>query len=182
MVAKYPAIPEPTLAVESLRDSVLSIKQAFEILTGQRGNPNYAAITVETLPTMSVTWFNQHTFDSETDFEGQAVSPLQTLTDGATISVWDCAQGQKAKVTLGGNRTMPAPINFVEGTTYFLWVIQDATGTRGITSWNSVFDFGTAGAPTLTAAANKADLMTFEAINIAGTLRMRYTGIAKGFS
>lgn len=42
-MARYPAIPEPTTKPESLRDSILSLKQAFEILTGQRGNPDYAA-------------------------------------------------------------------------------------------------------------------------------------------
>lgn len=43
-MAKYPAIPEPTIEPVSLRDSILSIKQAFETLTGQRGNPNYRAL------------------------------------------------------------------------------------------------------------------------------------------
>jgi hypothetical protein len=110
-------------------------------------------------------------------------APLQTLTDGATISTWNCALGQKAKVTLGAaGRTMAAPTNMVEGTTYFLWVIQDATGNRTITTWNAAFDFGAAGAPTLTTTASRADLLTFEAINIASSLKMRYTGIAKGFA
>ena len=49
MVAKYPAIPEPTIEPTSLRDAVLSLKQAFEIHTGQRGNPNYRALLPEDL-------------------------------------------------------------------------------------------------------------------------------------
>jgi len=44
MAPKYPSIPEPTIAVESLRDAVLTIKQAFEVLTGQRGNQDYRAV------------------------------------------------------------------------------------------------------------------------------------------
>ena len=115
-------------------------------------------------------------------FNTQCIAPLTTLLDGATITGWDCALGQKAKVTLGAaGRTMGAPTNIVEGTTYFLWVIQDATGSRTITTWNAAFDFGAAGAPTLTTTASKADLLTFEAITIATNLKMRYTGIAKGF-
>jgi hypothetical protein len=106
------------------------------------------------------------------------------LVDGANIS-WNVATAQKAKVTLGGNRTMNAVTNAVEGTTYYLWVIQDGTGTRTL-AWTTTgagsFDFGAAGAPTLTTAINKADLLCFEAISIAGTLKLRYTGIAKGFS
>lgn len=114
----------------------------------------------------------------------QCVFPLTTLVDGANIS-WNVATAQKAKVTLGGNRTMNAVTNAVEGTTYYLWVIQDGTGTRTL-AWTTTgagsFDFGAAGAPTLTTAINKADLLCFEAISIAGTLKLRYTGIAKGFS
>lgn len=122
-------------------------------------------------------------FDGGAKFEGQAYSPLQTLTDGATISAWDCSLGQKAKVTLGAaGRTMAAPTNMLEGATYFLWVIQDATGSRTITTWNAAFDFGAAGAPTLTTTASRADLLTFECITIASTTKLRYTGIAKGFS
>jgi Chaperone of endosialidase len=45
MAPKYPSIPEPTLEPTSLRDSILSIKQAFEILTGQRGSGDNAALT-----------------------------------------------------------------------------------------------------------------------------------------
>ena len=123
------------------------------------------------------------TFNAQATFEGQAVSPLQTLTDAATITGWNCANGQKAKVTLGAaGRTMDAPTNIVEGTTYFLWVIQDGTGSRTITTWNAAFDFGAAGAPTLTTTASKGDLLTFEALQIGANLKMRYTGIAKGFT
>jgi hypothetical protein len=114
--------------------------------------------------------------------EGQAYSPLTTLTVAATLGVWNTSLGQKAKVTLNqAGHTMAAPTNFIEGGTYFLWLIQDGTGGRTITTWNAAFDFGAAGAPTLSTAASKADLMTFEAITIAGTLKLRYTGIAKGF-
>jgi hypothetical protein len=45
MVAKYPAIPDPTIEPASLRDSVTSLKQAFETHSGQRGNKLYAAVT-----------------------------------------------------------------------------------------------------------------------------------------
>jgi len=114
---------------------------------------------------------------------GQAYSPLTTLTDGSTISVWDCSLGQKAKVTLGAaGRTMPSPTNVIEGATYYLWVIQDGTGGRTITTWNAAFDFGAAGAPTLSAAASKADMLCFEALNFGSGLKLRYMGIALGFS
>jgi hypothetical protein len=106
------------------------------------------------------------------------------LFDAANIS-WDVSTRQKAKVTLGGNRTLNAVTNAVEGTTYFLWVYQDATGSRTLsfaTSGVGSFDFGGQIAPALSTAPNKADLLTFEAVNIGGTLKLRYTGIAVGFA
>ena len=49
MAPKYPSIPEPTLSPESLRDAVLTLKQAFEVLSGQRGNPDYRAVLLPEL-------------------------------------------------------------------------------------------------------------------------------------
>jgi hypothetical protein len=115
---------------------------------------------------------------------GQQSSALQALTDAANIA-WDVSTRQKAKVTLGGNRTMNAVTNAVEGTTYWLWVLQDATGSRTL-SWTTTgagsFDFGADGTPTLTTTASKADLFCFEAISIGGTLKLRFCGIKKAFA
>jgi hypothetical protein len=44
MAPKYPSIADPTTDPLSLRDSVLSIKQFLEILTGQRGSGDNAAL------------------------------------------------------------------------------------------------------------------------------------------
>jgi hypothetical protein len=114
---------------------------------------------------------------------GQAIMPLQTLSDGANID-WNCNNGAKAKVTLGGNRTINAVTNAVEGASYSLWIIQ-AAGSNTITwttSGAGSFDFGTDGAPTLTTTASRADLLGFEAISIGGTLKLRFVGIKKGFA
>lgn len=122
--------------------------------------------------------------NAQNQWSGQQTSPLQTLTDAANIA-WDVSTKQKAKVTLGGNRTMDAVSNAVEGTSYFIWVIQDGTGSRTVTwttSGAGSFDFGADGAPTLTTTASKADLLCFEAISIGGTLKLRFAGIKKGFT
>ena len=84
----------------------------------------------------------------------------QTLTDGATIN-WDVALGRVATVTLGAaGRTMAAPTNLKVGT-YILRVYQDATGSRTITTWNSVFKWTAAVAPVLSTGASKLDIITF---------------------
>jgi hypothetical protein len=83
----------------------------------------------------------------------------QTLTDGATIS-WDMSVGFNAKVTIAAaGRTLATPTNPKVGLSYTLEVIQDATGSRTITTWPVSFNWGSAGAPTLSTGANKVDLV-----------------------
>lgn len=123
---------------------------------------------------------NQNAYTAQQSF------PLVTLTDAATIN-WDVSTAQKAKVTIAATgRTMAAVTNAVEGTSYFLWVIQDGSGSRTITTWTSSgagsYDFGAAGVPVLTTTASRADLFGFEAVTIAGTLKLRFCGIQKGFA
>lgn len=84
----------------------------------------------------------------------------QTLTDQANID-WDLALGGAAQVTLGGNRTLNAPTNMVNGARYRLKVIQDGTGTRLIT-WNAVYRFPGGVDPCLTAAINCIDILVFD--------------------
>jgi hypothetical protein len=82
----------------------------------------------------------------------------QTLVDASTIN-WNTANGIIATVTLGGNRTMAAPTNLRVGT-YILHVIQDGSGSRTLT-WNSVFKWTAATAPTLTTTAGRRDIFSF---------------------
>lgn len=53
-VPKYPAINEPTTDVASLRESILSLKEATEMLTRQRGDPLASAITWADLVALGV--------------------------------------------------------------------------------------------------------------------------------
>jgi hypothetical protein len=54
MAAKYPAIPDPKLDLASVRDSVLALKQAFEIHSHQRSSPLVAAVTWQDLVTLGL--------------------------------------------------------------------------------------------------------------------------------
>ena len=81
------------------------------------------------------------------------------LTDGATIS-WDAASNQVCSVELGGNRTMDAPTNLVDGAFYALTVNQDVTGSRTL-AWDTTFKFPGATAPTLTTTASARDEFVF---------------------
>lgn len=81
------------------------------------------------------------------------------LTDAASI-VWDLEINQVASVTLEGNRTLAAPTNMVDGATYILTVIQDATGSRTL-AYNAAFKFPEGEIPVLTTTANAVDILTF---------------------
>jgi hypothetical protein len=108
--------------------------------------------------TQNLTISGNTTLNGTTTDKSNALS--QTLTDGATIN-WDVSLGRVATVTLGAaGRTMAAPTNLKVGT-YILRVYQDATGSRTITTWNSVFKWTAAVPPVLSTGANKLDIITF---------------------
>lgn len=104
--------------------------------------------------------------DASTD-DTRGVSPFklanraslaQTLTDAATIA-WDMNSGVVATVTLGANRIMGLPTNLKVGV-YILHVIQDGTGSRLLT-WNAIFKWPAALAPTLSTVAGRRDIFSF---------------------
>lgn len=90
---------------------------------------------------------------------GYTAPAVVALTDGATISV-NAALGNDFRVTIAGNRTLANPTNLVDGQKLTFQVTQDATGSRTLT-YGAAYDFGTAGAPTLTVTAAKTDLLRF---------------------
>jgi hypothetical protein len=78
------------------------------------------------------------------------------LTDGATVT-WNMAQGFNANLTLGGNRTITAPTNPIAGRTYFLRIIQPASGGPFAPVLPVNFNFMGAGNPTFSTTPNKFD-------------------------
>jgi hypothetical protein len=89
-----------------------------------------------------------------------AVSPqVVALTDASTITV-DASKGNVFTVTLGGNRTLGNPANPAAGQTVHFHVTQDGTGSRTL-AYGGSYDFGAAGAPTLTTTASKTDILGF---------------------
>jgi hypothetical protein len=111
---------------------------------------------------------NLATFNTNVSF-AKANILQQTLTDAATIS-WDTSLGQIATVTLGDSRTMGAPTNLRVGT-YILHVIQGGTGSYTIT-WNGVFKWTAAVAPTLSTVVGRRDVFSFisDGTNLYGAM------------
>ncbi len=85
---------------------------------------------------------------------------VQTLTYANPI-VWDTDLGASAVVTLTGNTTIQAPINFRAGGYYTLKIIQDATGNRKMAKWSETFQWSNNILPILSSAPNGVDVFGF---------------------
>lgn len=96
----------------------------------------------------------------------------QTLTDATTVS-WNASNGQIATITLGSvvNRVILNPTNLRVGT-YILHVIQDGSGNRTISTWDTKFKWTQGVAPTLSTAANARDVFSFvcDGTNLYGVM------------
>jgi len=104
---------------------------------------------------------------------GQSWAGQFALTDGATINTnWN--NGNTQTVTLAGNRTMATPTNPQTGATYTYIIKQDATGGRTLTWYTIRWAGGVA--PTLTATANKWDIITlkYDGTNYFGTASLNF--------
>jgi hypothetical protein len=114
---------------------------------------------------------------------GQRISSgVVVLTDDANISL-DASLGNHFRVTLGGNRTLNAPTNAVDGQRITIEVIQDSTGSRTLTlttGSSGAFIFGTdITAITLTTTANKRDLIG--CVYSSSLARWMVVSFVKGF-
>jgi hypothetical protein len=117
-------------------------------------------------PVSSVTTMAAYMPLSGGTFTGAVMPAEGALTDGATISL-DASKGNLFRVTLAGNRTLANPANPTDGQLIRVEVTQDATGSRTL-SYGSAYDFGTAGAPTLSTGAGKTDVLGFSYNATAG--------------
>jgi hypothetical protein len=104
-----------------------------------------------------------------------------TLTDGSSISV-NAANGSHFVLTFtASGHTMAAPSNPVAGQRIVFELIQSSSGSDSL-SWasgTSGYNFGSAGAPTLTTAANKRDLVGF--VYSGSETEWLYLGVALDF-
>jgi hypothetical protein len=66
-----------------------------------------------------------------------------------------------------------------DGANFLLEIWQSSTGSDTIGTWGSTYDFGTAGAPTLTTTASKGDILGFH--YSAQNSKLEYLGVSQGF-
>lgn len=106
-----------------------------------------------------------------------AAAPV-TLADGATIAP-DFAAGLNFTVTLGGNRTLAAPLNARAGQSGTIRVVQDATGGRTLSygsGWRFPGGAGSGGA--LSTGAGAVDILAF----VVGSDGLVYAALTRAYA
>jgi hypothetical protein len=92
---------------------------------------------------------------------GWLAPAVSALTFGTSIAV-NAALGNVFTVTLTASTgTIGNPANPVDGQIIRIRIAQDGTGSRTV-AWDTAYDFGSGGAPALTATAGKKDFFAFE--------------------
>ena len=91
--------------------------------------------------------------------QGTSASNTLQLIDAGTITL-DLTQANNFAVTIGGNRTLANPTSPTIGQSGIIWITQDPTGGRSLI-FGSYWKFPGGVAPTLTAAANATDALSY---------------------
>ena len=81
------------------------------------------------------------------------------ITSSSNAVAWDSAAAANAYHVTTENTTFSAPSNAVEGAIISVEIAQG--GTARTIAWNTVFEFAASTAPTITATANKTDILAF---------------------
>jgi hypothetical protein len=81
------------------------------------------------------------------------------LTSSSNAVAWDARAAANAYHVTTENTTFAAPSNAIEGAIISVEIAQG--GTARTIAWNTVFEFAASTAPTITATANKTDILAF---------------------
>lgn len=135
-------------------------------------NQNWRNVIEDPIEGFDISGLTETSTNSESDFIAKYDSSMKkvrrndflrpgvnTLTDGATVTINLSNPERVYAVTLGGNRTL-AVTNANAGDRFIVKLIQDGTGSRTVT-WFSTINWEGGSAPTLTTTADKADYFEF---------------------
>jgi len=81
------------------------------------------------------------------------------ITSSSNSVAWDATAAANAYHLLTENTTFAAPSNAVEGAIISVEIAQG--GTPYTVAWNTIYEFAASTAPTMTATANKTDILSF---------------------
>ena len=115
--------------------------------------------TVGTTPAVSIDENQKATFPKAVTASTSANITQVALTSSSNAVAWDAAAAANAFHLTTENTTFSAPSNAVEGAIISVEIAQGSTA-RTI-AWNTVFEFASSTAPTITATASKTDILAF---------------------
>lgn len=149
--------------IAALTEKVSPVSGDWLVIEDSAASNAKKKVQVGNLPSSSVTKataanIRAGTADTYVTSDGiESAAEEVTLTDAATIAV-DWSTFINGNVTLAGNRTLGAPSNGEPGTSRFVRVIQDGTGSRTL-AFASEYKHPGGTAPTLTTTAAAVDVL-----------------------
>jgi hypothetical protein len=143
--------------------------------TFDTGNGGTTALTLDT--TQKATFANGASITGNTVFNGsytEAVVAIGTVTSSSTLSL---TNGTFQTATLTASTACTFTMPTATAGKSFVLLLKQAAATGGGTATFTGVDFGTAGAPTITATAGKMDILTFiaDGTNWYGSIAQGYT-------
>lgn len=159
--------------VKTYSSTTLVVTVDYSVGSGTYTDWTISPASINGLPaaTAANVWLGSSSALSITPATFAGVTAFVSLTDAATIAT-DASTGINFKVTLGGNRTMGAPTNLIDGRSY-AWAINTGAGSFTL-AWNAIFDWGDAGAPTITTTASKVDFAYGQYSSTTGKIHMTF--------
>jgi hypothetical protein len=126
------------------------------------GTAGGAKLDFQVTPNTTITRATALTLDQNkvATFAATAHGGGITTADGSTITM-DWSKGNTQEVVLGATGRTLAFSNVTPYTSMKIWVWQDGAGSRTITTYPSCVHWPGGTAPTLTATANKFDILVF---------------------
>jgi len=115
--------------------------------------------TVGTTPAISVDEDQFVTMPKKVTASTSANISQVAITSSSNAVAWDARAAANAYHVTTENTTFSAPSNAVEGAIISVEIAQG--GTARTIAWNTVFEFAASTAPTITATANKTDILSF---------------------
>ena len=109
---------------------------------------------------------------------GPLIPAVVALTDASSVTV-NGSLGNDFRLLMtsgvGSTRALANPTGLTDGQDITFALTQDSSGSQTVT-WGTAYDFGTAGAPTLSTSASKTDLVACKYIASLGKLTCALAG------
>jgi hypothetical protein len=137
----------------------------FPLIVDGSGTPAIKEIVSGDVLDLTGTTIKAISVDGTSTFTGVATASASAnisqvaLTSSSNAVAWDSAAASNAFHLTTENTTFSAPTNAVEGAIISVEIAQG--GTARTIGWNTVFEFASSTAPTVTATANKTDIFSF---------------------